>query len=334
MNVASARPAPRRTRRLTCRVLVRQSREGSHPTPPYNERVQADCYFQCPTLTPLWYTPGYRQLDEDGRRLYNQLTALISMEVIEWFEVTFLPVLTTVSNRLESNPADKDLVDALRCFADDEREHIGWWRSLHAASVEAVGLEAGTRLMRIRPLGRWVLDRLAHSSRWLSAVYWVMLSLEEHSLEIARRTLSTHDHPIDPRHREAHRQHQRDEARHVQLDWHLIDRLYSRQPSAIRKLNAVLFGSLLTRYLLPPVRVGCEVIDHLVRLRPDLSPHARTLKRQLHAVGAHPDYRAMMYSPYATPILFTLFDTYPEMAGLAKRLRATGNAATEAHAAC
>ena len=331
---STATTKPRTVRRVAARALAQQFRGDADPQPQDNRGVCEDCYFLCPTVTPLSYAPGYQQLDETDRRLYNQLTALMGIEVIGWFEATFLPVLDLSRNRLLATKVDGDLAEALEHFASDERTHIGWWQALHAESLAAVGLEPKTRIVKINPLGSWMFDRLARSSRWVSAAFWIMLALEEHSLEIARRTLGVEAKRIDPRHRDAHRSHQHDEARHVQMDWHLIDRFYGSQSTAVRHANANLFAWILKRYLLPPVRSACQVIDTLAAIRPDVRPLADELKRQLREVSYHPDYRAMMYSPRATPVLFTLFENYPEMAKLAKQLNESTNTGTEPVAEC
>ena len=46
-------------------------------------------WFVCPTLTPLYYAPVYRDLDQRHQRRYNQLTALCFNELIAFFEESF-----------------------------------------------------------------------------------------------------------------------------------------------------------------------------------------------------------------------------------------------------
>src|SRR5262245_7337405 len=78
-------------------------------------------WFFCETLTPLYYTPVYQQLEPHHRRRYNQLTAMLATEVILLLETEFLEAsLRFVAARRDQVP---DLFDAVTRFKDDERRH-------------------------------------------------------------------------------------------------------------------------------------------------------------------------------------------------------------------
>jgi len=310
----------RSPQRVAPAVLTRLNQNQSDTPLSDQQPVRSDRYFLCPTLTPLWYTPGYQVLEEPDQQLYNQLTALMSIELIGWFEATLLPALTSAIKRITHDEVESDLMEALKSFIADECQHIGWWEKLHADSLTALGLDTQTRVLRVNPLGKRAFHLIAGHACHVTAVFWVMLALEEHGLEIARRTLAQPADQIDPRHLDAHRHHVRDEARHVQLDRHLIDCFYRRQSGAARRVNAYLFDRLLMRYLLPPVRGASQVVDQLARMRPPVRPHVLSLKQQLRTLAHHTGYREMMYSRQTTPVLFSMFDEHPQMANLARRL--------------
>ncbi|MEM9418746.1 MAG: diiron oxygenase [Planctomycetota bacterium] len=316
-------------RRLTAETLCRLSEAEHTAGPVAGGPIDANAYFLCPSLTPLWYTPSYARLEEEDRRFYNQLTGLMNIEAIGWFESTFLPALSAAAARLPQDKDGWDLSRAIERFAADEREHIQWWEQLHAQSCAAIGLPRDTRLLRIKPLGQRVMSALARRGRWVSAVFWIMLALEEHSLEIARRNMGPVATQIDHTHLQAHRDHLRDETRHVQLDWHLIDRFYATQTTPMRHMNARLFSAVLERFLLPPVRGAVQVLDWWVANRPHLAERRDTMKRELAGVGEDPEYRAMMYSRRTTPVLFALLNRHPEMRALAQRLEGQSSSVLE-----
>ena len=71
-------------RRQPLEALIRR-RERTHddePTLDFSTPIDRRCWFVCPTLTPLYYTHVYRELNDEQQRRYNQLTALSFNELI------------------------------------------------------------------------------------------------------------------------------------------------------------------------------------------------------------------------------------------------------------
>ncbi|MCA9072386.1 MAG: diiron oxygenase, partial [Planctomycetaceae bacterium] len=152
-------------------------------------------------------------------------------------------------------------------------------------------------------------------------VFWIMLALEERSLDISHRTLHLDEDTIEPRYRMIYREHLKDEARHVQLDWHLIERFYVPRRSSVRKVNAWLLKQMLGRFFLPPTRSAVRVVQYLAKEDAWLLSQLPEIKRQLKQVGLNPNYYEMMYSRKTTPILFSLFDRFPELQIMQKVLK-------------
>jgi hypothetical protein len=148
-------------------------------------------------------------------------------------------------------------------------------------------------------------------------VFWVMLALEERSLEISRRCMRLPAERIEPRYLAIYRAHLAHEVRHVQIDWHLIERCYETRSVMIRRLNATLFRLAVRRFFLPPTRSAVRVLTRLVIELPELRPLAPAMRRQLSQVGSDPAYHQMMYSRESTPITFALFDRFPEFHAIA-----------------
>jgi hypothetical protein len=148
-----------------------------------------------------------------------------------------------------------------------------------------------------------------------------MLALEERSLEISRRCLRMPADKIEPRYLAVYRTHAKHEVRHVQLDWHLIERFYAPLSPQSRRLNSRLLRVAVAHFFLPPTRSAVRVVRRLIAEFPELRPVRKLMQSQLANVGDDPAYQSMMYSRESTPITFSLFDRFEEMHAMRTVLR-------------
>lgn len=280
--------------------------------------------FLSERLTPVYYTPGYATLTEPEKLRYNQITAMHFNELIAFFETTFSGVLEAVlESRAFSLPAE--LREAVVQFAEDERRHTQMFRDLNLASEPAWYARGPHHLVQASKAGVWILSRVARRPDLFPAVLWVMLVMEEKALAMARDVLREQE-SLEPHYVAVHRAHLEDEVRHVQVDWHLLERLYPGRPRGVRELNARFFGFLVGRYFLAPDRAARAVLGALVREQPGLAPRARQLSRELRNLAQDKDYQRMMYSRETCPIAFALFDRFPEFRVLKRTFLAYGGA--------
>ena len=270
-------------------------------------------WFVCPTLTPLYYAPVYRELNEHQQRRYNQLTALCFSELISFFETSFASSVLAVLARGRRYNIDRELATCLEGFVSDEREHTGWWRRLNELSEPKWYTDRQRVIIRLPPAVRFLLQQLTSRPEWFPMVFFVMLALEERSLEISRRCMQMPTDKIEPRYLAIYRTHLKHEARHVQLDRQLIERFYARMSPLRRRLNARLLRLAIGRFFLPPTRSAVRVVRRLVAECPELLSLRRLVEAQLAQVGEDEAYQEMMYSRYSTPITFSLFDRFPEL---------------------
>jgi hypothetical protein len=266
-------------------------------------------HFICPTATPLFYAPVYQKLSVSARLRYNQLTAISFNEVIAYFESTFaVSVLSALAGGALQRD-DQELARGLAQFVAEEQKHTEWWRQLGRLSVA----DDAPPLFRVPAATRSLLRWATRRPQLLPAVFWVMLALEERSIDISRRCLRADPATIEPNYRETYRRHLEHEVGHVYLDRQLIERYYAGRNRATRRLNARLLRGAIATFLLPPVRSAARVVQQLTRERPELAPLGGQMLAPLGGVGADPAYQAMMYSRESTPITFSLFDRFPEM---------------------
>ena len=273
--------------------------------------IDGERWFVCPTLTPLYYTRIYHELSEPQRLRYNQLTALCFNELIGLFERTFIAAVEAAGARLSrENPA---MAHCLNEFAEDERAHIERWRELSRRSAPGLYGKRDDPITRVPRAFGGLLAAIARRPRLLPVSFWLALALEEHSIDISRRCLRMDAAQAEPTYRAAYAQHLHDEARHVQLDRYLIERFYASLPEAWRRVNAKMLAHLIGRCFLPPNRSAVRVVRLLAQEIPALRPLLPRMVRELRGVSEDPGYHAMMYSRRSTPMLFSLFDRFPEM---------------------
>jgi len=165
------------------------------------------------------------------------------------------------------------------------------------------------------------LKQVTCRPRLFPAIFWIMLVLEERSIDISHRCLRMEPADIEPNYREVYRKHLEHEVGHVYLDGQLIDRYYAHRRGWVRRFNARLLRAAVAAFLLPPVRSAARVVQQLVRELPQLAPLQSLMLAQLKEVGARPEYHQMMYSREATPITFNLFDQFPEMHAMSRALK-------------
>jgi len=269
-------------------------------------------WFFCETLTPLYYTRIYRDLDQQHQRRYNQLTAMMANEIIAFMESEFLvTTLTAVTTNVESHEWS-DLRAAVIRFADDERRHAGIWWDLNRLTEPSWYQERRWRLINIPPGVLSAARFIARHPVAFPLVFWLQLVQEERSLEISRRCMRLPLTSIEPRYLAAYGAHLPDEARHVQIDRYLIDRYYRGRNALVRHTSASLMKIIVRTLLLTPVHSTVRVVRILAAEYPELAPLVPRMRRELEALNHSREYHEMMYSRSTTPVTFALFDEHPE----------------------
>lgn len=313
--------APVESRRLLRRMLARSGDPHDAIEIDWSTPINLERWFVCPTTTPLYYAPVYRQLSEADQLRYNQLTAVSFNELIAFFESTFAASVLSALDGGALRRDDPELAGALAQFVAEERLHTLWWRRLSSLSQGRAAGDAAEPIIRVSPTAQRFLAELTGRPRWFPAVFWVMLALEERSLEISRRCLRMPPVMMEPRYREVYRKHLEHEAAHVEIDCQLIELHYASRSRAMRRVNATLLRRMIGNYFLPPNRSAVLVLKQLVRERPTLAPLLPQMIAELKAVGHSPAYHEMMYSRSSTPLTFAHFDRFPEMHAMRKVLQ-------------
>jgi hypothetical protein len=288
-------------------------------------------WFFCETLTPLYYTRTYATLTTEQRRRYNQLTGMLSNELILRLETGFLDAALGAVVQRGSRSDSDELIEAVWRFREDERRHADRWQRLNLLSEPGWYQAGHERFVRVPAALDAAARALARHPFACPVVFWIQLVQEERSIEISRRCLRMSRDVIEPRYAAVYREHLRDEVRHVQLDCHLIERFHASQSLAIRRVTAALFRWVVANMFLKPSRSAVHVVQALVAEYPELRPRLPAMIRELRALTSDAEYQEMMYSRRTTPITFALFDTFAEFHSMSQVLRAYTPAVARSH---
>lgn len=258
--------------------------------------------FICPTLTPLYYAPSWNQLSESQQLRYNQLAGLCSNELIGLFERSLQPIF---QNLLEAPFLPQDLRALLPGFIADETRHAQIWYQMNQQVEPQWYADGPLSMVKLPAAVRALTGVMTSYPAQFPAVVWIALILEEHSLEITRRTMQC-EWPIEPRFLAALRLHAQDEARHVQIDWHVLQHLLDRLSRPMRTLNAWVLRRVVENLLFKPVHVAVRVIERLTTEFGDLKPLLPVLTKELAALAHCQAYRRMIFSREANPMSFEM----------------------------
>jgi hypothetical protein len=300
---------------LSVQQIAEHARSRGADCYPFDVTVPVDgtMPFLCPTLTALYYTSVWKELDDEERLRYTQLSALSFNELIAWFENGFS---RTLQSLMQSDALPQSLKSLLPDFLEDERRHQEmWWTLNRCADPQRYSRDVAA-ISRIAPLGQNLMRWLARHPLKYPVTIWIMLILEEHGNEIARRCAAKRPDQIEPHFAAAYLAHVRDEVRHVQIDWHLLEWAWPSLRGWRRYVNVSIFRWVVSRLLFNTEHAAISVVDELVRERPRLHSLLPRLRAELRGVGQNREFRSMMFSVRTCPIVFRLLDRFPELQGV------------------
>ena len=268
-------------------------------------------------LTPLFYTPLYRQLAPEHRRRYNQLQALYFNEQIIFFETM---IGRGVMESLLRQTWTSGFGDKLQRFSDDEIRHSEMFRQLNRLCAPQYYAATDFHFIQAPPHSIAALGWMTRRPRIFLLFIWLMLLQEERSLYYSREFIR-HAEAIEPHFVATHRVHLADEASHVRWDIELLDHLWQRTSRILRAANARLFAWMLSEFFSNPKRGQLHVVGILVREFPKLRELEPEMNRQLLTLSQDETYQLSLYSRRIVPRCFAQFDRWPELRAMERAIR-------------
>lgn len=263
-------------------------------------------------FTHLYHTSCYAQLSDSQRLQYNQLYGLRINEQFIQFEELFIKGLMPRlkrNNALREHPA---LMAAISAILRDEERHSRMFAQYNRSLRPDLYKLTPAPFTRLSALERSLLKLLLSTPGLLPGLIWLLLAMEELTTAISQALIShSESTKLDSDYIELHRQHLLDERRHVGIDKKLLLRLQERTPAFVDKINAWLFRNIF-RNVLKPRRSTIQVIRQFTREEPDLETMAENMIREIQTLDPHVAFPANLIKTDTLPVLYSLFDRYPE----------------------
>jgi para-aminobenzoate N-oxygenase AurF len=288
-------------------------------------QVSLDKPFVPEEHTQLFYTPVYRSLHREHRLRYNQLFGVRINEYIMMLEADLVERLLAPLRRHPNVAGDAPLVRCIDTMIEEEKQHFACFAEFNSACFPALYRNQDRYFSDLPWAMRALFGLVGLVAGRLPFALWYLMAMEESSTALARdltRNLVTETlGEIEPSFAAVHREHLKDETRHLQIDGILIDRCVACSPRAARLLNASLFKSML-RAVTRPTRSGSgiKVIRELVRQMPELSWREDEMIRQVLALKDDAAFQTSLFNRRAMPLTFGVFDDTAELDNLGNRM--------------
>ncbi|HSH75283.1 MAG TPA: diiron oxygenase, partial [Longimicrobiales bacterium] len=242
------------------------------------ERIDFSKAFVPEENTQLFHTPVYETLDRAQRLRYNQLSGVRVNEFIMTLERDVLERVLIPLRRHRSVAGNPELLRGLESIIEDERLHYAGFARLNRMCLPDVFVGDRERYFTepTRPQ-RLQFELFGLVARRLSFPLYSLIAMEESSMTMARRMVHLPANhrlgPLEPSFVAVHQEHMKDEARHVQIQTHLIDACLTSAGRLSRWSNSRLFKSTLRGLTtVGPSGSGAKVIRHFVGEFPELRP--------------------------------------------------------------
>jgi P-aminobenzoate N-oxygenase AurF len=270
------------------------------------------------SYTQLYYAPVYRDLHREHRLRYNQLFGIRINEYIMMLEADLVERLLSPLCRHPNVAAQATLGRCLETMIEEERHHYQCFLALNRLCRPELFRDRERFFSDLPWATRALFGAVGLVSGRLAFALWYLMAMEESSATLARdmsrnpvtETLG----PLEARFAAVHREHMRDEARHLQIDGLLVDLCLAGAGRATRALNARLFKSLL-RTITRPTRAGSgvKVIRQLVREMPELAWREAEMVDAVLALKDDRAFQTSLFNRAALPLTFGVFDRTPEL---------------------
>jgi hypothetical protein len=259
-------------------------------------------------LTPLAFTDIYRELSDDQRARYNQLSGLYFLEQTIFFEQCMgRPVLERLGRIA---PASLRL--HAREFIEEEDRHTSWFRHLLRECEPDWYAGDSFRFVKAGSLSRAALNFCTRQPRRFPCLLWLQILAEERAQYFSGAFVSEAD-VLDPRFLEVQRRHLADEGGHIRWDVEFIEWLWPATPLIVRRLNALLLGWLLREFFHLPKRSGWNVVERLIVEFPELAMRRRELHVAMRSLARNETYLRTLYPRCVFPRTRRLASRWPEL---------------------
>jgi hypothetical protein len=216
---------------------------------------------------------------------------------------------------------NRALVACIDTMIEEEKHHFDCFLALNRACFPALYEHRERYFSDLPWMTRALFGAAGLIAGRLAFALWYLMAMEESSTALARDMIRSPDTEtlgeIEPRFAAVHREHMKDETRHLQIDGILVDICLAQSGRAKRVLNAALFKSMLGPITRPTRNgSGVKVIRELVHQMPELAWHEETMVAAVLALRHNRQFQASLFNRRAMPLTFGVFDGMREFDNL------------------
>ncbi len=262
-------------------------------------------------LTQLYHSPFYDILDAAQKLRYNQLFALRTTEQLMTLEESFIGKVLKRARADTTIRSNQALVHCMEEMAQEETTHYHMFRTLNQKTEPDIYRHDEMFFARHTTSETILLKGLTITPGILQLLVWIVLILEEFSIYISRQMLNKNDtENLEYSFILAHREHLKDESRHVHICANILDILCKKSTGTKRFINAQLLNHFMREYLTPK-HGGLRVLNKLIEEFPELSQHKETLTRGIYESRYKQPIWHALADPSAMPVTYMMFERFP-----------------------
>jgi hypothetical protein len=264
--------------------------------------------FMPDELATFYHTSAYASLTEPQRLRYNQINALYFNEQTMFFEKS---LARNVLSFFLARPLPEQLKSGLGQFMAEEEQHSAMFRQLNQQCAPELYRDRDFHFIQAPRGAGALLNFISKRPNTFPFLLWLMHLQEERAIYYGRTFLKFAD-SLEPHFVAVQRKHLADEIGHVRWDEALLDYVWPRTGSLLRRFNIRLFGWMIKEYFTTPKRSSLKVMAALIAEFPELQARYVQFRRELRELGSNRAYRRWLYCADNVPNTFRRFDAWPE----------------------
>jgi len=265
-------------------------------------------------LTQLYYTAYYKPLPREIKLRYNQLFALRAIEQLMTLESRFIAQVIQRSQHTSVLRNNTQLQYCMQEMISEEVEHYKMFHTLNKLAEPVIYKQHELYFARMTGIEKMVLGLLARLPGIMPFLLMILLILEEFSTYISRQMLQAGETDLgllEKNFIKAHREHLKDESRHVAICANALNKLLSVTSTRTRTFNARLLHLFMKQYMTPR-HGGVRVIEHLCREFPELAGQNNQMQYAIRQQSPDPLIWGAVQSETAMPVTHQIMQLYPE----------------------
>lgn len=263
-------------------------------------------------LTQLYHTPLYEILNKEQRLRYNQLFALRTIEQLMTLEACFIEKVLKKATTANAVRTNDELIFCMQEMAAEESVHYQMFRSLNHKAEPGIYRNDDMFFARHTTMENFLLKGLTVTPGILQFLVWVILILEEFSTYISKEMINKNiSDELEHNFIAAHREHLKDETRHVHICANLLITICKQSSTTKRYINAHLLNRFMREYLTPK-HGGLRVINKLIEEFPELSRHKNKLIDTIYENRYKQPIWHALSRRSAMPVSYMMFDRFTD----------------------